>query len=66
MPAFVRTNYAITYAWALAFAAMVAADILMIYLPTVPHALGILITVAALYAAIKFTDWRAAQARVAA
>jgi hypothetical protein len=56
-PGFTRTNYAITFAWALAFAAMVVADVLMAYMPTVPHAAGIVITVAALYAAIKFTGW---------
>lgn len=54
-PAFVRTNYRITFAWALAFAAMVAADLLMVTMPTLPHIAGILITVAALYSAIKFT-----------
>jgi hypothetical protein len=61
--AFVRTNYRITFAWALAFAAMVAADLLMITMPTLPHMVGILITVAALYAAIKFTGRCAGQAQ---
>ncbi|MDR5782350.1 hypothetical protein QCE63_23395 [Caballeronia sp. LZ065] len=56
-PGFVRTNYAISLAWALAFAVMVAADMLMAYMTSVPHSVGIVITVAALYAAIKFTGW---------
>lgn len=64
-PDFVRMNYAITFAWALAFAAMVAADLLMTYSSTVPHSAGIFITVAALYAAIKFTGWYPQQQREA-
>lgn len=56
-PGFVRTNYAISFAWALAFAVMVAADVLMAYVTSVPHSVGIVITIAALYAAVKFTGW---------
>lgn len=56
-PVFVRTNYAITFAWALAFGAMVLADILMAYAPSVPPKAGIAITIVALYAAVKFTKW---------
>ncbi|SAK67845.1 hypothetical protein AWB80_03358 [Caballeronia pedi] len=56
-PGFVRVNYAITSAWALAFAVMVGADLLMTYVPSVPHMIGVAITVVALYAAIKFTEW---------
>jgi hypothetical protein len=62
-PDFLRVNYAITFAWALAFAVMVAADVLMAYVPTVSHSVGILITVVALYAAIKFTGWYPQQGR---
>ncbi|SAL01751.1 hypothetical protein AWB80_08195 [Caballeronia pedi] len=62
-PIFIRVNYAITSAWALAFAAMVAADLLMAYVPSVPHAVGIVTTIAALYAAVKFTGWYPAQQR---
>ena len=36
---------------------MVLADLLMLYVPGVPKSVGILVTVAALYAAIKFTAW---------
>ncbi|QGZ66123.1 hypothetical protein [Paraburkholderia acidisoli] len=64
-PAFLRTNYTITGAWALAFAAMVAADLLMTYVTAVPHSAGIAITVVALYAAMKFTGWYPRQQRLA-
>jgi hypothetical protein len=64
-PDFVRVNYVITFAWALAFAAMVAADLLMTYVSSVPHSVGIFITVGALYAAIKFTEWYPQQQREA-
>jgi hypothetical protein len=56
-PIFVRTNYVITLVWALAFATMVAADLLMIYVSSITHSVGIIVTVVALYAAIKFTGW---------
>ena len=64
-PSFIHVNYAITSAWALAFAAMVAADLLMAYVPSVPHPAGIVITIAALYAAMKFTGWYPAHQRSA-
>jgi hypothetical protein len=64
-PDFVRVNYAITFAWAAAFAVMVAADLLMTYMSSVPHSVGIVITVAALYAAIKFTGWYPQRQRAA-
>jgi hypothetical protein len=54
-PQFVRTNYVITAAWAAAFAVMVVADLVMLYRPDVPMKVGIITTIAALYAAIKFT-----------
>ncbi|MDM0032903.1 hypothetical protein QTI33_12285 [Variovorax sp. J22P271] len=56
-PAFLRTNYVITGAWALAFGVMVVADLVMLYLPQVPIQVGILATVAALVGAVKFTSW---------
>jgi hypothetical protein len=54
-PLFVRTNYMISAAWGAAFAAMVVADILLVYVPQVPRAAGIAVTVVALMAAVKFT-----------
>jgi hypothetical protein len=56
-PEFIRTNYIITAVWALAFAVMVAADVLMLYRPDVPMRVGIIVTVAVLLGAIKFTSW---------
>ena len=54
---FIRTNYVITGVWALAFAVMVIADLILIYMPDLPHRYGIILTVVALYGAIKFTGW---------
>ncbi len=56
-PAFVRANYVISWVWAAAFAVLVAADLLMLTQPDVPLRVGIVTTIAALYAAIKFTSW---------
>jgi hypothetical protein len=56
-PAFVRTNYVITAIWALAFAVLVIADLVLLYLPEVPHRVGILATILALVGAFKFTAW---------
>lgn len=54
---FIRANYAISSAWAAAFAVLVAADVLMMTRPDVPLRVGIIATIAALYAAVKFTAW---------
>ncbi len=54
-PAFLRTNYIISAAWALAFAVLVAADLVMLYLPDL-HRLGIIVTIVALVGAFKFTS----------
>jgi hypothetical protein len=56
-PAFVRTNYVITGVWALAFAAMVAAELALLYLPGFPPRAGIVIVIVALVGAVKFTGW---------
>lgn len=56
-PEFLRVNYVITGAWALAFATMVAAELALLYLPDMPHRLGIFVIVAALVGAVKFTGW---------
>jgi hypothetical protein len=55
-PAFVRTNYVITAAWALAFAVMVVAEAAMLYVPGVPKRAGVIVTVLAIYGAFRFTD----------
>ena len=56
-PAFMRTNYVITGVWALAFAVMVAAELALLYVPGLPHRLGVLAIIAALVGAVKFTGW---------
>ena len=61
-PRFARINFVITSVWALAFACIVAADLMMIYLPNVPIRVGIVVTLAALYGAYRFTDWYPKQA----
>jgi hypothetical protein len=60
-PRFMRVNVVLTCAWALAFAAMVLADFVMIYVPVVPLSVGIVVTVAAIAGAFKFTDWYVAR-----
>jgi hypothetical protein len=56
-PEFVRTNYIITVVWAAAFALMVGADLVMLFVPTVPAFVSILVTIAALWGAARFTSW---------
>jgi hypothetical protein len=56
-PEFVRTNYVITSVWAAAFAVLVAADLMMLYLPTLPLRVGIWTTIVAIVGAMKFTQW---------
>lgn len=63
-PGFVRTNYAITAVWALAFAVMVIADFVLLFVPELPSRVGIVATtVVALVGAIKFTGWYPERAR---
>ncbi len=57
VPEFIRANYVITGAWAVAFAVMVAAEACLVYLPGMPRRLGILVTILAIVAAVKFTSW---------
>ena len=56
-PGFVRANYVITAAWALAFALMVSSDLTLFYAPRMPAYLGIVATVAAMVGAVRFTSW---------
>jgi hypothetical protein len=51
------TYYVITAAWAVAFALMVAAEFALLYVPIMPHRLGVLVIIAALVGAVKFTSW---------
>ena len=56
-PQFVRTNVVISSVWALAFAAMVLAELALLTVPTLSHRVGIAVIVAALVGAWKFTAW---------
>ena len=56
-PEFLRTNYVITGAWAIAFALMVSAELALLYAPQIPHRVGVIIIVVALVGAVKFTSW---------
>jgi hypothetical protein len=56
-PEFVHTNYVITAVWALAFAVMVAAELALLTVPSMPPRIGIAAVVLALIAAVKFTGW---------
>ena len=56
-PEFIRTNYVITAVWALAFAVMVAAELVLLYVPSIPPRAGIVAIVLALVGAVKFTGW---------
>lgn len=54
---FIRTNYVISAVWALAFLAIVVADILLLYAPELPPRIGVIVIIIALVAAFKFTSW---------
>jgi hypothetical protein len=56
-PGFVRANYIITWAWTGAFAAMMAANLLMLVSPSLPIWAGIAIVLAARNSAAYFTKW---------
>jgi hypothetical protein len=56
-PGFERTNYIITAVWAVAFAVMVAADLIMLYVPSLPTRFAIIVTILAIYGAFRFTAW---------
>jgi hypothetical protein len=56
-PEFLRANYIISAAWGVAFAVMVVADIVMVFVPNVPVGFGIGATILAIAGAIRFTSW---------
>ena len=62
-PEFKRTNTIITAVWALAFVVLVLADLVLLYAPFVPPQVGIVATILALVAAVKFTGWYPAHVR---
>jgi len=57
LPGFMRANYIIAWAWSAAFLAMMAANVLMIYSPSLPLWTGIAIVFAARNSAAYFTKW---------
>src|SRR3954454_22156669 len=63
MPGFMRANYIITWAWTGAFVLMLIANLLMIYLPTLPFWVGLGIGIAARNSAVYFTKWYPAYRR---
>ncbi len=56
-PEFARVNYVITAVWAAAFAIMVVADLVMLYVPAVPLRVGVWVTILVILGAYRFTDW---------
>jgi hypothetical protein len=62
-PEFIRTNYVITGAWALAFAVMVVAEFALLYVPALPSRVGMIAIILALVGAVKFTGWYPERAR---
>jgi len=66
LPAFFTVNTVITWGWAAAFAVMVLADIVMLYLPQVPLWVGIALTIVAFAGAVWFTRWYPARVRARA
>jgi hypothetical protein len=57
LPGFIKANYIITWAWAGAFVAMAAANVLAIYSPGLPLWAGVAIAFAARNTAMYFTKW---------
>jgi hypothetical protein len=56
-PEFVKANYVVSSAWALAFVLMAMANLLLIYIPALPIWSGIAIAFAARNSALAFTKW---------
>lgn len=64
LPGFLRANYIITAAWAAAMLLMMAANLLLIYLPALPIWSSIAIALAARNSAVYFTKWYPARLRM--
>jgi hypothetical protein len=62
-PAFMTTNYILTWAWIGAFILMLVADILLIYWPSLPVWIGVAVAFAARNCAVYFTTWYSARRR---
>lgn len=57
LPGFKQTSYVIAWAWTAALVLMLVADILTIYLPSLPLWVGVAIAFAARNSAVYFTRW---------
>jgi len=56
-PGFIQVNYVLTSVWAAAMAAMMAIDVLAIYVPWLPMWAGFAMTCALRSSAVQFTKW---------
>ena len=63
MPGFLRANYIITGAWALAALLMMLANLAVIYVPGLPIWLSLVIALGARNSAVFFTKWYPAYRR---
>jgi hypothetical protein len=57
LPGFMKANYVITAVWTLAFLMMMIANVLMVYVPSLPLWSGLAIAFAARNSAAYFTKW---------
>jgi hypothetical protein len=57
MPRFLRANYILTFAWTGAFALMSIANLLTVYMPSLPFWVALAIGFAARQSAMLFTKW---------
>jgi hypothetical protein len=57
LPGFMKANYILTWAWAGAFVLMLVADMLIIYMPSLPLWIGFAVAFAARNSAVAFTKW---------
>jgi hypothetical protein len=57
LPGFLRANYIISWAWTGAFALMLLANLLTVYMPSLPFWVALAIGLAARNSALYFTKW---------
>ncbi|MGM4928944.1 hypothetical protein [Tardiphaga sp. 619_E2_N8_5] len=57
LPGFMKANYILTWAWAGAFVLMLVADMLIMYMPSLPLWIGFAVAFAARNSAVAFTKW---------
>ena len=56
-PGFISANYTITWAWVGAMVLMMAGNVVLLYVPTLPLWTGLLVAFAARNSAVYFTQW---------